>query len=224
MTLHAEIKPEAEFLNYELPGGSKGHLTSRLLVQISRAGLVEDHYRVIFGGDEAVKCTFSATQVTKLKQLRDFTFVMEVIPRDIVFKPNALTTKWEDLDTLVASNKARVSVGRTEDASTHFRTTLDGLKKAGEEVDVALRWAIQAHATYGFKLVLQALPAAKSQLKADARLSADDTSAIWLGTWTAATPMYKDGLKGPEALLFSPDPGASQGAVKGNAGQFLQGK
>lgn len=225
MSLHAEIKMDAEFLNYEVAGGSKGHLTSRLLVQISKTGLVEDHYRVAIGGDEPVRCTFTGAQLTKWRQLRDFTFVMEVVPRDVVFKPNSLTAKWEDIETLLANNRLRVSINKTEDAGTHFRSALEGLRKAGEDADISLRWAVQAHAAYGFKLVLQALPASKNQLKADARLSSDDTSTIWLGTWTLASPLYQGVcLTGPEALLFRSDPGALQKAIKADPSPFLKGK
>ncbi len=202
-----EIRPAHEFDQFPGTHGDEGELCGHLLVEVNAAGRAEDHFRVVLTGGHKLSHTFGASALVDCPALAQFTLTYEKAPASLSFKTNSFATKWENLDELVAAERVQACTDDLDDADDAFRTAWGAAKATDQPAAAALRWALQAHETYGFKVVLQGLPATARSLRSDARLTADSGRTIELASWVAATPMENGGgWKGPAPLLFSTDP------------------
>ena len=183
-----ELAPNATFATYNgatRHGAEHEGLGGHLLIRVSDHGRLEDHFRVVLSGSEDLSATFTANTLTQNPSLDGYTFSMEVAPENIELRNNSFTSKWQDLESLVAGNKILVSHAGKQDATADFRADWDAARTSDIPVTAALRWTVQAHAVYGFKLSLQALPSTARSLRKDARLCADTTRA-W--SWPPGLP------------------------------------
>ncbi len=176
-------------------------------MQPPAAGRSEDHFRVVLTGGRKLSHTFGASALVDCPALAPFMLTYQKTPASLVFKTNSFASKWENLDELVAAERIQACTDDLDDADDAFRTAWGAAKGTDQPAAAALRWALQAHETYGFKVVLQGLPATARTLRSDARLTADSGQTIKLASWVAATPMESSGSwNGPIPLLFSSDP------------------
>jgi hypothetical protein len=221
------LLPEARFESYDcmdvVDAGST--LWGHLLVQISPDGRLEDHFRVKLSGSQRITGRFDGRKLLRAATLAHYNFTLERRPGDLEFKNNSCCTKWEDLESLVAAGRASASTADSEDADREFREAWATAKAADESLGAAIRWAVQAHPVYGFKLVLQGMPATARSLRRDTRLSEDKASCIELGSWTVATSMGKDGQwNGPVPVLFSTDVAAASASLRSHPERFSTGE
>ena len=190
--------------------GGEGELAGHLLVMVDDDGQASDHFRVALTGGRTISHTFDARAVTAAPGLAHYSLTVERTVQSIQFKTNCYTSKWENLDELVASEKVQASTPEEEDADDLFRAAWADAKESEYPPAAALRWAMQANERHGFDLVLQAMPATARSLRCDARLTHDTTRTIELARWAAATPMLHRGrLAGPQPLLFAADAGSA---------------
>jgi hypothetical protein len=126
---------------------------------------------------------------------------------DVELKPNALSSKWEDVDVLLGRGvlvamKAGDSTNRTEE----FRAKLAAEKEADPNFGAAVRWSVQATSQKGLKLVLQGMPGGSRRLRSEPLLSADEAEAITLETLDAEADLAEEGpYHGPIPVLFARD-------------------
>jgi hypothetical protein len=221
------ILPAAQFGTFDgmaLTGDGET-LWGNLLVRISNTGRVEDHFLVRISGSQLLNASFDASAFTDVGELQQFSFTVERRPTELTFKNNSFVSKWEDLVELVASNRVMASSSDTADATQLFREAWERAKSKDANLGVALRWSAQAHATYGMKLVLQALPGSARALRRDARLASDTASCLELFSWTVATSMAAEGQwNGPVPVLFAPDAAAAAGNLRAHPERFSPGK
>ena len=106
-----------------------------------------------------------------------------------------------------------------------FRKVWGDLKAAAAQPAAAVRWAVQAHPAYGFKLCLQGLPKTASSLRKDSRLSADNAATIQLASWVAPSTMAEGGpLSGPVPLLFAANAAQTREHLAGHPERLYRGR
>ena len=220
-----EIKPNAEFGTYRPPAvPDDDSLVGRLLVRISNTARLEDHFKIALGGAQVIQANFAGPDLSLHPQIQRFRFRLEINPSAVEFKNNCFSAKWEDLEDLVAAEKILVSTDKQADASAEFRAEFEASKNTENKIAVSLRWAAQANQAYGFRLVLQALPASARTLRRDARLVSDTTQTVELASWTAVSPMATEGMwTGPVPILFAADSAAARANLVAHTDRLATG-
>ena len=218
--------PGGDFDTYRIPPNQEdGSLQGRLLIQVAASGRLEDHFRIVFGGGQHPSVSFSGRKISTHPIFGPYNFHLEADPENVDIKTNAFVSKWEDLESMVASDRLAVSTEELQDANQHFREAWEAAKKTSRPPAAALRWSAQANSAYGFKLALQALPASSRALRKDARLAKDTTRTVELAAWTAVSPMAKEGSgNGPIPISFSPDPAATRTNLSAHPDRLSTGK
>jgi len=219
------VLEESQFDGYPGDQGRQGSLSGHILVRISDAGRSEEHFRVALTGSSPVSHTFPITDISLVGSLSHYSITVEADPDDLVFKPNTFVSKWENLDDMVAAERARDTTDEDEDADDAFRASWAAAKDEGETVAAALRWSIQGHRTGNLELVLQALPATARAVRGDARLMSDAAAAIELARWKLDTQRTESGpLQGPRPILFAGDAAAAKDALEHHPDRLNKGK
>jgi hypothetical protein len=224
---NCRMLPGHQFATYDCPEPAEPGATiwAALLVQVSADGRVEDHYRLRVNGSTLLRASATAPELIAAEELASYVFHVEKRPVDLEFRQNMCCTKWEDLEQLVAAGRVHVATHDLEDADELFREDWATAKAADSTLGAALRWAVQAHPAYGFKLALQAMPATADALRKDARLSSDAASCIELASWTAATAMAVEGQwNGPVPTLFATNMQAASSNLRSHPERFSTGK
>jgi hypothetical protein len=224
----AEILPDEQFSVFvgDSPTGAEGEeLHAHVLVKLSNSGRLKDYHKLVCGGSYNLECRFGAADLIEAENMRHFRLRVERAPEELEFKLNSWSTKWADLDGLVASGKVLVSVeGMADDEATaEFRRQWEAARAAGS--GAALRWVAHANPSYGFNLVLQALPQSARALRRDARLAASHSRGIQLGSWLAASNMGRHGQwEGPRPVFFAHDPAEARANLLAHPSRIETGK
>lgn len=218
--------PGGKFETYQIPPNpDDASLQGRLLLAVDASGRLEDHFRIVFGGGQRPSINFSGAKISDHPALTPYRFSVDVVPESVEIKKNAFSSKWEDLESMVASNKIQVSSDEEPDAGPSFREAWKAAKNSAPPPAAALRWSAQANVAYGFKLSLQALPATARALRKDARLAKDTTRAVEIAAWTASSPMSKEGgSTGPVPIIFTPDAEATKANLLTHPERLYTGK
>jgi len=219
------VLPDGQFDTFPGASGHQGPLSGHLLVQVSASGRSDEHFRMAVTGGSSVSHTFPAHEVTTVGSLGHYMITVETDPDDLVFKPNTFVTKWENLEDLVAAERASASTDEEEDADDAFRAAWAAAKDEGESVAVAIRWSIQGHETGNLELVLQSLPATARSIRSDARLMSSGAATLELARWKLATAKTEEGqLRGPKPTLFAADAEAASSALEQHPDRLTKGK
>jgi hypothetical protein len=127
--------------------------------------------------------------------------------QDIDLKPNALASKWEDVDTLLGRGTlVAMKAGENTDRTAEFRAILATEKEADQNFGAAVRWAVQATNHGKLRLVLQGLPGGARRLQSEPLLTADEAEAIQLEAIDAEADLKEGGpCRGPIPVLFARD-------------------
>lgn len=212
-----EIRPEGEFESYEDGdhGRSPDPLHAALLIKIDDGGRIEDHFRVALSGNGRLMANFRADRILDHPKFSGFTLRCEREPRSIRLRNNCFTSRWEDLEALVAGGGIHVRDETGQDAAVAFREAWAEVKATKRPAAAAARWAIQASPAYGFRLTLEGLPKTANALRKDGRLSADNARTVELAGWTAPAAMLAGGdVRGPRPVLFAGNPAAARDHVR----------
>ena len=117
-----EMRPAAEFGTYKPPAiAGDDSLQGRMLIRVSSAARLEDHFRLAVGGTNQIAANFNGPDISDHPALAAFKFRLEIDPANITFKANSFSTKWEDLEHLVAADRILVSTTDEADAGALFR-------------------------------------------------------------------------------------------------------
>ncbi len=135
---------------------------------------------------------------------------------DIELKPNALASKWEDVDVLLGRGVLMaMKAGDLTDRTEEFRAKLAAEKEADPNFGAAVRWGVQAANHRGLKLVLQGLPGGARRLRSEPLLAADEAEAITLQSLDTEADLDEDGpCRGPIPVLFARDREAVRAALE----------
>ncbi len=216
-TLH-----EDQFNSYRLE--AQQGLRAELLVKVDEQGRPSDHFRIALAAAGAVKGGFRAEEMYPGKHFRGYSFQVEEEAADIKIKQNCFASKWSDLEECVASGRITAAKSGSSDAGAEFREACKAAKEAGLPAAGAVRWMVQAHPVYGFRLLLQGLPASARALRADPRLVSDTCAAITLRSWIAESDIMEKGCHGPTPVLFSPDIEKTRAYVASHPEKLKKGK
>lgn len=151
-----------------------------LLLQVNNAGEADDGFRAALGGNE-LNCEVWCRDLVEVSRLRPYRLMLEVRPAEVEFKLNSLTTRWEDLDSFVATGRAAVFKGAAkEDESAEFRRDLATSQEEDADLGMAVRWILQADGDHAVRVTLQGLPGRAKQLNRHPRLAGDSCPAVVL--------------------------------------------
>ena len=122
--------PGGDFDSYRIPPNQEdGSLQGRLLIQVAASGRLEDHFRIVFGGGQHPSVSFSGRKISTHPIFGPYNFHLEADPENVDIKTNAFVSKWEDLESMVASDRLAVSTEELQDANQHFREAWEAAKK-----------------------------------------------------------------------------------------------
>ena len=88
-----ETRPAAEFGSYRPPSiAGDDSLQGLMLIRVSSAGRIEDHFRVTVGGTNQIAANFSGPDISDHPALAAFKFRLEIDRSNITFKANSFST------------------------------------------------------------------------------------------------------------------------------------
>jgi hypothetical protein len=87
-----------------------------LLVQMDKDGRAKSNFRFALEGRK-IETDFSSGDIFQIRSLAGFTFKLHVRAEEIELKQNGLSSKWEDLDELVAKGLLLTTDGSNLDDS-----------------------------------------------------------------------------------------------------------
>jgi hypothetical protein len=183
-----------------------GPLHARLYVQVDPTGHAGDGFRIpLYGGN--LEVDIWGQDIFEDPDFHAYRFRYEIDPARIDIRPNALTSKWEDWEELLArGNLIAFEGANNDDVTTDVRKLLHAKISSNPDFGAALRWGIQAIDDKQLKCVLQALPRPAGFLRRDARLNTDFCGAIELSSHKIVIPFQTDRpCRGPIPILFSRD-------------------
>jgi hypothetical protein len=140
--------------------------------------------------------------------LGGFRLRYEVKVGTVELRPNSLSSRWEDVITLVSKGTlVAFRPDAAEDCSTEFRQLYAEAIHHNPDLGAAIRWNTQSKGEGDLRLLLQCLPATADRIRAEPRLSADDGPAIHLETIELETEFLgaSDG-PGLVPVVFARDP------------------
>ncbi len=196
-----------------------------LLVQVDDDGRAESHFRFALEGKK-LEADFRSEDIYSDDTLSGFSLRLHVRAEDVELRQNCLSSKWEDLDDLVAKNVVLVSSDSSlEDAGTEFRAAFEAAKERNPALGAAVRWALQARRPAGLRLALQGLPTSAVAIKRSADLSSDEGPAVCLDTVRVLFQQETAHLaEGPEPVLFARDPAATIESLSAHPDNIREGK
>ncbi len=143
-----------------------GILGMELLAQVRPNGRIQDHFRIVLGGRQALDIKTSFGMLYGSSKYKDFMLKMQRWPRDIVIRRNSATSAWKNVYDLISERNA--SVVDAEDnpvpTETVLHTLNDEIIKGGGAASV--RWAIVIGDDKTMRLDLTALPASEATIAA----------------------------------------------------------
>lgn len=121
---------------------SPGELGMELLVQVRDNGRIQDHFKIVLGGNSLLTARLPMRDVYKVADFPEWFVSYSKWPADVLFNRNRLTTPWACLTELIKSKEAIVH--DAAERMVPYEDVLGALgeqkKKAGEPA-CAIRWA-----------------------------------------------------------------------------------
>jgi hypothetical protein len=220
-----EVRSHTEYRVYTATPRQDDHTDANLLLQVNASGQAVEGFRIALDG-ATVDADFWARDILEVHHLRKFRLRYEIRPEDIDLRPNTFSSKWEDIDDLLAQGSINAYEGDSrEEKNAIARKMLDAAKHLDPDNGASLRWCVQAEGNRGLKLVLQCLPRPASQLKKNTSLMADTAGCINLETFQLQTTMSEDEpCCGPKPVLFTKNPEAVVSLLESNPEKLHGGK
>ncbi len=178
-----------------------------LLVQVDDEGRAESHYRIALEGGKQ-EFDFWREDIFTSDKLTGFSMKFHLRPEEITIRQNSITSKWENLEDLVAKGDITVSHSDSQgDQSARFREAYEAALEEDQNLGAAVRWAVLGKKGGGLRLALESLPGTAQYLSRKSELSADSAAAIILAaTWLTYDAEPKNLGGGPIPILFAKDP------------------
>jgi hypothetical protein len=195
-----------------------------LLLQVDGTGHAGEGYRFSLEGDR-LEADLWTSDVFAAAELGGFRLRYEIKAETVELRPNTLSSRWEDVITLVGKGVLIASrPDAAEDCSAEFKQAYAEALAEDPNLGAAIRWSAQAKNAAGLRLVLQCLPATADRLRADPRLSADDGAAIQIESIDLDTEMMAgEPGPGPVPVLFAREPHETRESLAESPNNILTG-
>jgi hypothetical protein len=205
------------YASEEEPGNS---IKVSLLVQVDDEGRAESHYRFALEGNKQ-EFDFWSEDIFTSDKLTGFRMKIHVQPEEITIRQNSTTSKWENLEDLVAKGDIIVTNSDSqEDQGARFQEAYEIALEENHNLGAAVRWAILGKKGGGLRLALEGLPATAQALNRKPELSSDVTAAIILDAARLTYNAEPDSLGGgPIPILFARDPTSTHEALRASPGK-----
>ncbi len=123
----------------EEPGNS---IKLCLLVQVDDEGRAESHFRFALEGEKQ-EFDFWSEDIFTSDKLAGFGMKLHLRPEDIAIRQNSTTSKWENLEDLVARGDIIVTLNNSQDDhGARFREAYEAALEEDHELGAAVRWAV----------------------------------------------------------------------------------
>jgi hypothetical protein len=156
----SQVKPNSLYRVYRLSEEAGDEVRACFLLQITNQGEAEAGFRFTLEGSEPLEMAFMAKDLVDYRETRDYMLKCELQPEDVDLEANTLSSRWEDLEELVARGKLIPSAGGSlAPKGAEFRRHLADWKASEPEAGAAVRWALRCGDEDGLYLILQGLPA-----------------------------------------------------------------
>jgi hypothetical protein len=196
-----------------------------LLLQVDGGGHAGEGFRLSLEGDRLEADVWSSDLFTA-PELSGFRLRYELKVGSVELRPNTFSSRWEDVITLLGRGAlVAFRPDAAEDCSAEFRQLYADELRTDPGLGAALRWAVQAKDNRNLRLILQALPATADRLRAEPRLSADDSRTMHIEVLDVETEwMDGDDGPGPVPVLFARDPPDIREILAKNPDRIKAGK
>ncbi len=84
---------------------------------MNTAGEADDGFQVAVGGED-ITCDVWCRDLLDVGHLRPYRMHLEVKGEELDFKPNTLATRWENLDSLVATGRMGTFISGSKEVVT----------------------------------------------------------------------------------------------------------
>ena len=199
-------------------------LNVHLLLQVNAEGKAVEGFRFAMEGP-AVENDIWAQDIFEDPTLGRIRFRYEVRSGAINFRANSFTSKWEDVEELLAhGHLVAFQENTTEDKTAEVRKILEAGRAVDKNFGAGIRWCLQSAGQNELKLVLQSLPRPASQLRRNAHLAGDECPTVHLDTWPVKTTFDAARGLGPKPVLFARDPATVEGTLQAHPENLKTGK
>ena len=220
-----DVQNSGDYRTYQTGKTAGGLPRVVLLLQVDGSGHAGEGFRFAVEA-EKIDADIWTRDLYDPATLAGFRLRYQLNGSEMDIRPNALASKWEDLDSLIG--RGQIVVQRPEGGealNTEFRAHFATEKAKNPNLGASVRWSVQASPHGELRLVLQGLPAAARALRSDAILSSDEVNAITLDTFEAVSNFQPTGLlRGPTPVLFARDPASAAAALETNPSRIHQGE
>ncbi len=196
-----------------------------LLVQVDDEGRAESHFRFALEGEKQ-EFDFWSEDIFTSDKLSGFGMKLHLRPEEITIRQNSTTSKWENLEDLVARGDIIVTHNDSQDdQGAQFREAYEAALEDDHELGAAVRWAVLGKKGGGLKLALQALPGTAQSLNRKPELTSDGSAAVILDATRLIYEAEPGNLGGgPVPVLFARDPASTLEALGTRPENLNEGK
>jgi hypothetical protein len=197
----------------------------RFFVQVNATGQTCEGFRFPLDGGQMTVDVW-AKDIFEAVELRPYRLRYQVAASYVELRPNALTSRWEDVEELLARGLlVAYHEGRREDVTPEVRKLIHNLALVTPETGASLRWGLQAGEGGQPSLVLQGLPRPSALLRRDARLTADFAGGVELHrSLLEARESGSAAIAGLYSVLFSRDPERTLACLSDDSAPLLKGE
>jgi len=159
-----DVLPDADF-EVAVPR-DPGHLGVELMAQVRMTGRIQDHFRLVLGGDQLLEFNVPLASCFSLAEPPRWNLSFSVWPRDIIIRRNMSSSTWYDIRDQVAANDVQLmnETGEAVSNGTFVELLAANTPPNKPPVSSSIRWAIIAGDGDKPALQLQLLPFSSSQI------------------------------------------------------------
>jgi len=159
-----DVLPEADF-ELAVPR-DPGRLGVELMAQVRMSGRIQDHFRLVVGGDELLEFNIPFNRFFAIPEAPSWMFAFSTWPRDIIIRRNTSSSTWMDIRDLTASNDIQIldQAGQQVNNATFVETLAPHSQANKPPLTSSIRWAIVAGDGEKPALQMQLLPFSSNQI------------------------------------------------------------
>ena len=205
--LQPNVLPDEQFYTRPAAPQVDGRPRIELYVRVDDRGRFTGEWRASLGAIERISYCFSGSQIFTVQQLTGYEFTAEIMPENMTFPVNALSTAWVDVETAVAERKIEVS--HPADPTIGEEAFLTAYRESRSQKKAACcRWAVNVHDDLTFSLDLQALPMSAHMAGSKPSLLADSAPTVLMGSGLLSVELYGHATAavGPVPVFFAKNP------------------
>jgi len=159
-----DVLPEADF-DLAVPR-DPGHLGVELMAQVRMTGRIQDHFRLVIGGDQLLEFNIPLSSCFTFADAPRWVFAFSTWPRDIIIRRNTSSSTWLDMRDLVSSNDVQIlnETGEQVNNGAFVELLADKSPPNKPPISSSVRWAIIAGDGEKPALQIQLLPFSAAQI------------------------------------------------------------